>query len=117
MSSRPALNEAEAEARSLLVNAVHEILAGTLPFNEGAVQVLGLRDRVGGVSEHDEDFLVFTAIGSETDYLPLKAQFHLWNQDALAKLAPDYERSQLWASKFAGEACKNLVLRFGEHHA
>jgi hypothetical protein len=117
MSSRPALNQSEAEARMLLVNAVHEMLAGTLPFNEGAVQVLRLRGRVGGISEHDEDFLVFTAIGSETDHLPLKAQFHLWNRDALAKLAPEFERSQQWASKFAGEACKTLLLRFGEHLA
>jgi hypothetical protein len=117
MSSRPALNQSEAEARRLLVNTVHEMLAGTLPFNEGAVQVLRLRGRVGGISEHDEDFLVFTAIWSETDHLPLKAQFHLWNRDALAKLAPEFERSQQWASKFAGEACKTLLLRFGEHLA
>ena len=117
MSSRPALNESEAEARSLLVNAVREMLAGTLPFNEGAVQLLRLRGTVGGVSEHDEDFLVFTAIASETDHLPLKAQFHLWNQDALARLTPELERSPLGASEFAGEDCKNLVLRFGEHPA
>jgi len=113
MGSRTAPSELEAEARGLLVNVVREMLAGALPFNEGAVQMLRLRGDIGGVTEDDEDFLVFAAISSETDHLPLKAQFHLWNQAALSKLAPEFQRSQEWASEFAGEACKRLLLRFG----
>ncbi|MBW8469595.1 MAG: hypothetical protein K0M67_15125 [Thiobacillus sp.] len=112
MNNRPHLSESEMEARGLLVKAANEMMAGTLPFNEGAVQILRLRGKVGGVSEQDEDFLVFSAIASETDHLPLRAQFHLWNQESLTKLEPEFEQVQLWASQFAGEACTNLLRRF-----
>ncbi len=90
------------------------MLDGTLPFNEGAYQVTKLRHHIGGVAERDEDFDIFIAIESETDHLPLKAQFALWQTEALERLAPEFERTQAWASQFAPAACASLVNRFKE---
>src|SRR5208282_4972658 len=66
--------EDEIEARRKLVSVVQAMIAGKLPFLEGAVVVHGLEHDVGGVSWPDADFMAFTAVLSETDDLPLEKQ-------------------------------------------
>ncbi len=112
MIDRPALNDEKREVRMLLVKFAREMLAGELSFVEGAAAVVRLRGRVGGVGEFDEDFMSFVTIGSEADHLPLRAQWPVWDQAALERLAPEFERVQDWASTFAPAVCENLIGRF-----
>ncbi|MFM2448719.1 MAG: hypothetical protein RIS44_1169 [Pseudomonadota bacterium] len=113
MPDRPALNEQETQAREALVGMAAAMLDGNLSFFEGAVEVLRLRSAIGGVSDRDPDFDAFVAIESETDHLPLKAQHHLWNANALADLQSEFQRTEMWAAGFAPDACRGLIERFG----
>lgn len=112
MSDRLPLTDEEREARALLVKFAREMLSGELSFIEGAAAVVRLRGRIGGVGDFDEDFMTFVAIDSETDHLPLQAQWPLWDKSALERLAPEFEKAQEWASTFALASCNNLIGRF-----
>lgn len=113
MNDRPPLNEREEQARRSLVVLSAAMLSGDVIFVEGAVEILRLKQAIGGIAERDPDFDAFVLIGSETDHLPLKAQEHLWNANALAKLSPEFEKMEKWAATFAPEAYRNLIARFG----
>jgi hypothetical protein len=106
------MNSCETDARNQLVEIVHAMLKKQTSFFEGAKVVFDLRSQIDGILETDPDFNAFTAIYSETDYLPYEAQRHLWSPDALAKLESEYEKTERWAESFALEACENLLRRF-----
>ncbi|MCE9535549.1 MAG: DUF2489 domain-containing protein, partial [Nitrospirae bacterium] len=65
------------------------------------------------IADRDPDFDVFVAIESETDHLPLHAQQHLWDPEALATLAPEFAKTEIWATSFTPTACHSLISRFG----
>jgi len=110
--NRTALNESEIEARHKLVALAKAMIKNEISFFEGASKVLSLKDNIGGVSDSDQDINVFVVIASETDHLPLEKQRHLWSQEALAKLEPEFKKTEEWANTFAPEACKNIIARF-----
>lgn len=114
MNDRPAMNESEAIARHRLVELAQAMLNGAESFFEGAVQVLTLKNQLGGIGDRDADFDVFVAIVSETDHLPLKQQQSFWSMEDLKRLEPEFNRTEEWASSFAPSACKNLIVRFKE---
>ena len=109
---RTPTNERESQARLALDALLEAMLAKELSFFEGATQVLCIKQAIGGVGDHDPDFDAFVAIQSETDHLPLQAQRHLWNPESLAKLQPEFVRTEEWANSFAPSACQRLILRF-----
>jgi hypothetical protein len=113
MNDRPAINQQELSARRTVVALAHAMLAKDISFFEGAVAVLRLRCEIGGVADRDPDFDAFLLMESETDHLPLKAQQHLWNPGALAKLAPEFQKTEEWAAGFVAPACEGLLRRFG----
>ncbi|WP_235610830.1 DUF2489 domain-containing protein [Bordetella sp. H567] len=88
------------------------MLAGELPFFEGAVRVVNLMHCLNGIGDDDPDFRIFVLIQSETDHLPLEAQRPLWSASALEALEPEFLRTEEWAKCFAEQACKNLIARF-----
>ncbi len=114
MIDRPALNEHEAKARIAIVTLSTAMLAGTVSYFEGASALLRFRHAIGGIGDHDQDFGAFFAIQSKTDHLPLSAQCHLWNPEALARLSSEFQEVEQWAAGFAPEACKNLIARFSD---
>jgi len=109
---RPPLNESEREARLKLVAFAKAMIYKELPFFEGAPKILSLKDEVDGITDSDQDFNAFVVISSETEHLPLEQQEHLWSQEALAKLEPEFSKTEEWANTFAPEACKNIIARF-----
>ena len=113
MSEGIDMNPYEIAVRKRLVEVVQAMLSGKTSFFEGARVVFELRNQLSGVLDFDPDFNAFVLIYSETDHLPYEAQRHLWSPDALAKLKPEYEETELWAASFAPEACENLLKRFG----
>jgi hypothetical protein len=112
MNDREAINETEMEVRRKLVSLANAMLDGTLSYFEGASKIVEIKDRAGGVADRDEDFDSFLVIQSETDHLPLEKQKHLWSKDALAKLEPEYLKTEEWANEFLPQACKNIIARF-----
>jgi hypothetical protein len=63
----------------------------------------------------DADFLIFVAIDSDTDTLPLGSVREYWDQGALARLEPEIEGAERWASTVGADACRSLMVRFGDH--
>ncbi|QRX81606.1 DUF2489 domain-containing protein [Glaciimonas sp. PAMC28666] len=112
MKNRKASNEIEEIARQNLVTLAEAMLDGDLSFFEGAIEVLTLKEKVGGVVDRDPDFDAFLVIRSETDHLPLKSQHSLWSSESLKHLEPEYLSAEEWAKSFAPQACKNLINRF-----
>jgi hypothetical protein len=106
------MNEREMMERRRLVEVAHAMLDGKLSFLEGAVQVHAIKNRLIGIAERDPDFGAFLLIMSETDHLPLEAQRPLWAPEALARLEPEFKRTETWAMSFAPQACRNLIARF-----
>lgn len=110
---RPARNESEVKNRQDLVALCRAMISGELSYFEGALRVCPLRFNIG-VSEDDPDLMVFAGISSETDHLPPKHIQHRWSREALQRLQPEFERTEVWAKSFASKACENLIERFAE---
>lgn len=88
------------------------MLDGQLSFLIGSQRLAALRHEIDTAGD-DADFMVFVAIDSETDALPLGAVREHWDQNALARLEPEIEEAERWAASAGGDACKSLIARFG----
>ena len=93
-----------------IIDIVEKLLAGDLPFLEGATRLCAVRFDI--VSGRDPDFDVFVLIDSETDHLPREQQRQFWQSEALEKLQPEIEKSEQWARSIATDHCENIIRRF-----
>jgi hypothetical protein len=109
----PSHSEFVAKERQNLVALCRAMLSGEMSVFEGAVQVCSLRHNIE-VPEDDADLEAFVLIQSETDHLPLKDIQHRWSAEALERIQPELEKTEVWAKPFASVACENLIKRFGE---
>lgn len=62
---------------------------------------------------HDPDFVIFVAIDSETDHLPLGRVRELWSPDVLMEKDRELAAYELRVKKEALAACQVLITRFG----
>ena len=99
--------------RRQVVSTAQAMLDGQLSFLIGSRRLAALRHEIDAAAD-DADFLVFVAIDSETDALPLGVVRAHWDQGALTRLEPEIEEAERWAFNVGGDACKSLVVRFGE---
>jgi hypothetical protein len=102
--------------RRQVVSTALAMLDRQLSFLIGSRRLAALRHETDTAAD-DPDFLVFVAIDSETDALPLGAVREHWDQCALARLEPEIEEAERWASTVGADACRSLVARFGEHES
>jgi hypothetical protein len=83
------------ETHVLIAQHARAMLDGKLSFIEGARKIAGARFAAG--LDHDPDILVFAAIESDTDALPIGQVRESWQAEALAKAQPEIERAEKWA--------------------
>jgi hypothetical protein len=102
--------------RRQVVSTAQAMLDGELSFLIGSRRLAALRHETD-TAAGDADFLIFLAIDSETDALPLGAVREHWDRAALARLEPEIEEAERWASTVGADACRSLIARFGQHHA
>ena len=88
------------------------MLDGDIQYLEGALELCSLRHKIE-VAEEDEDFIVFVAISSETDHLPIGQVRKYWSKAALERHQAEIQKSIDWAKKISLTQCKSLVKRFG----
>jgi hypothetical protein len=98
--------------RRAVVSTAQAMLDGKLSFLIGSRQLAALRLETNTAAD-DADFLIFVAIDSETDALPLGAVREHWDQSALTRLEPEIEEAEHWASTVGADACRSLITRFG----
>src|SRR3954452_16608214 len=65
-----------------------------------------------GWFEHDEDFIPFMAINSETDHLPVDAERKNWSIEALQRKDEEITKAESCYKEDAFTACKALIERF-----
>jgi hypothetical protein len=105
-------NESEIlAARRTILKAAREMLAGTLPYIEGARKIVGIAT-TARLDERDGDLLLFIGIVSETDALPFGEMREHWQATALDALQPEIDQKETWPREFGELYCRNLVKRF-----
>ena len=62
--------------------------------------------------DHDEDFIAFVAIDSETDHLPVDCERRNWSGEALGRKDKEIAQSEAFHQNDAFAACKILLERF-----
>jgi hypothetical protein len=97
--------------RQQVVSTAQAMLDGKLSFLIGSRRLAALRHEIDMATD-DADFMVFVAIDSEIDALPLGTVREHWDQDALARLEPEIEEAEHWASTAGADACRSLIARF-----
>lgn len=100
--------------RRQIASTAQAMLDEQVSFLIGSRRLAALRHETDTPAD-DADFLIFVAIDSETDALPLDAVREHWDQGALARLQPEIEEAERWASTIGTDACRSLIARFGEH--
>lgn len=63
-------------------------------------------------ANHDKDFLMFVAIDSETDHLPVDLERQNWSVEALERKDQEIVNYEAIAKEDALETCRKLIKRF-----
>jgi hypothetical protein len=87
------------------------MLDGELSYLLGARRLAALRHEAE-IKDGDEDFMIFVAIDSDTDDLPLGPVRAHWDKQALERLQPEIEAAETWAKAHAESVCTKLIGRF-----
>lgn len=111
MSTGMTHDEYVASVRLRATTLAREMLDGKIPFLEGAIELSSLRFEAE-VDVHDQDFMVFVVIDTETDSLPIGKSREHWSVDALERHKPDIEKATEWAKQIGVPACESLIRRF-----
>jgi hypothetical protein len=102
--------------RQQIVSTARAMLNGQLSFLLGSRALAPLRSQ-NDATRYDQDFLVFVAIYSQTHALPLDAIHEHRDQHASARLKPEIEEAEQWASTVGANACRSIIARFSEHES
>lgn len=62
--------------------------------------------------EHDEDFLTFVGIDSQTDHLPVDRERQNWSNEALQRKNKEIDDAEAFHKNQAISACRKLISRF-----
>jgi hypothetical protein len=84
----------------------------------GEMGVIAASRRLSGLGltlfdGHDEDFVTFDGIDSETDHLPVDNERDNWSVEALEKKDKEIAKAEALYKDDAFAACKKLLERFG----
>ncbi len=84
----------------------------SIEYLEGSIELFYLFHEAE-LKQDDPDFLVFIAISSETDHLPLTEKVRSnWSQEALIKLEPEIRNTREWARNVSQKQLKSIIERF-----
>jgi hypothetical protein len=98
--------------RDKALEVARSILQGKLGIIEGARLLSMLAHDLVPDWAVDPDFVVFVALDSETDHLPVGAERQLWEATALVERDAIVSRIEADARREVGTACRNILRRF-----
>lgn len=102
--------EFSAFMRGKIVAVCEAILKEEIGVIAGSRRLKGLGFDLCG--DHDEDFMVFVAIDSETDHLPVDWERRNWGVEALKRKDEEIAEAEASYKDRAFLACRNLIGRF-----
>ena len=97
--------------RSEVANTARLILDRQINLVEGAWRLSALRHDVTR-KYFDDDFMLFVAIASETDHLPVGDVRNQYSPDALRKADAEIAEAERLHRAQAEHACEKLITRF-----
>ena len=97
--------------RSEGANTARLVRDGKLNVVEGAWRLSALRNDVSR-KDFDDDFMLFVAIASETDHLPVGEVRKQYSPDALRKADKEIEEVEKFYREQVVTACEKLIARF-----
>jgi hypothetical protein len=99
------------ELRAKAVATAEDIVAGKISIITGS-HILSRLAYALDISENDDDFLIFSAIASETDDLPIGPERKLWAHEALKEKDAEIRRCEDLFRLNATEACKSIIRKW-----
>jgi hypothetical protein len=106
--------ESEERAHREVVTVATAILDGSVGIIEGARQLSALAHDVVDDWRADSDFVVFGALDSSTDHLPIGRVREYWDPVALVDRDREVKRIETDARPKIEQACRNLLQRFAD---
>ncbi len=99
-------------AQSEAVRRARAVLSGEIGLLEGCIPLASIAHDVVSDWRVDPDFVVFGAVASETDELPLGKARAQWSAAALARADVEIDRYTREVQDSVLAACRNVVKRF-----
>ena len=103
-------------ARGEAVKRAKAILAGEVDVLYGCVTLAQIADNVVPDWRDDPDFVIFGAVASESDHIPLGPARQQWKGAALARMDTMAADLAAKARDVVLSACRNVVSRFGNRN-
>jgi hypothetical protein len=100
-------------ARRQAVEVAQAILSGSIGLIAGCRSLASLAHTLVDDACVDPDFVVFVAVESETDHLPLEDQRVHWEAAAFANKRHEIHAYESQAREEVANACRSVVTRFG----
>jgi hypothetical protein len=94
------------------LRAAQALLDGELSLIEGSIALAAYAHDVVPDWRVDPDFVVFGALASETDHLPIGQARSRWSVDALARADAEIEAIEAQSRARVRQACENMIRRF-----
>ena len=98
-------------SRPRVVEVASGMLNGSIDYLEGAIELSSLWLAIG-LPENDSDFLVFIAIASEIESLPIGVRRQYCSKESLERHEPEIQSAIVWAKKVSLAECMSIVARF-----
>jgi len=102
--------EFSAFIRGKIVAICEAVLNEEIGVIAGSRRLKGLMFELCG--DHNEDFVAFVGIDSETDRLPVDWERRNWDAEALEKKDKEIAEAEAFYKDMAFEACRKLIERF-----
>ena len=93
--------------RARLIELCEDFLGGRKGVIETSREMMRWRHSIG--PENDPDFIIFVAIESETDHLPVGSVRSYWSEKALLEKDREIRRMETFYRGYAEAAAKNLI--------
>lgn len=104
--------ESEEWARQRAVAVAEGAIAGDIGIIAACRLLRQLGDALVGDGRNDPDFLLFIAVDSETDSLPLEDQRANWDESAFESKQTEVSHYEADIREEVLKACRSLVERF-----
>ena len=102
------------KSREAIVETAQSMLDGRTGYIEGSRQICGLLD-AARLERLEPPFVMFVAIDSETDHVPVGKVRDRWHPDAKMKFAQEWADAEQYAKSHGEVACRQTILGLAEH--
>ncbi len=96
--------------RGDIVRTAQEVIDGEIGIILGCRRLQSFRFRLA--DEHDEDFMLFVGVDSQTDHLPVDDERRNWSSEALARKDIEIAESENFFRNDVVAACHKVIARF-----